>query len=230
MILNRYVIAGIASLLILSFFSLHFTRSFTGFAVYNLCRQYYGEKVSLQEFERILTAVHYGNCNGEHALVNITFSMNENELKNVADLSGIPTSKVIIRDISEDVVPFGGGYLIVYGHKGDYILNFNDHVEIFREGEPNPDTIVLVRAEEVILGEDVLRFGGIFLHGDKCKLFFSGPNKVINFYREMKCSELKGFTVTKAEINETTGFSKGDFRLIILSDIEEVGRIIGFTI
>lgn len=111
-----------------------------GKAPYNMCEQYTGQQISMQEFEALLSAVYHGQCRDSHARITMSFSMTKEDITEISKLMDIAKKgDLIFYNISE---PLGVGGIIVRGNPGYYPLKLYDQVEIWQEGKPDPDVII----------------------------------------------------------------------------------------
>ena len=108
-------------------------------AVYNICSDYNNKNIRLDEFQSLLQAMEKNKCS--KAQVYLTFSLTEDDLKSIMEVTGIDRQVIVAEGKSK---AYGIGALIVFGSPGPRPLKVYDTVEVKKEGGPKPDIVLTV--------------------------------------------------------------------------------------
>jgi len=117
-----------------------FVNVFFAKSPYNFCEAISGKEISLSDFYTLLQAVYGGQCGSTHANVTLSFSLSKEDiLKTARTLAIAKGGELIYYDMAS---PLGVGGIIIQGQAGYYPLKKWDTIEIWQEGEPQPDVLI----------------------------------------------------------------------------------------
>lgn len=107
---------------------------------YNFCEALSGKEISISDFHTLLQAVYNGQCGSTHANVTLSFSLSKEDIQKIARTLALANGgKLIYYNFTS---PLGVGGIIIQGQPGYYPLKKWDTVEIWQEGEPQPDMMI----------------------------------------------------------------------------------------
>ncbi|MCD6558256.1 MAG: hypothetical protein J7K31_04500, partial [Candidatus Aenigmarchaeota archaeon] len=112
---------------------------FAGGEAYNICEDFNGKSVTLEQFQALLQSIENNKCNA--ANVTILFSLTEDDFSRIENVIGMKR-KLVVSSGQPKALGIGG--LLVFGNAGPRPIKLDDIIEIKKTGFPEKDIIISV--------------------------------------------------------------------------------------
>ncbi|RKY94659.1 MAG: hypothetical protein DRQ06_04900 [Candidatus Hydrothermota bacterium] len=112
---------------------------FAGGEAYNICEDFNGKSVTLEQFQALLQSIENNKCNA--ANVTILFSLTEEDFSRIENVIGMKR-KLVVSSGQPKALGIGG--LLVFGNAGPRPIKLDDIIEIKKTGFPEKDIIISV--------------------------------------------------------------------------------------
>jgi len=166
---------------------------------YNICEVYDNEYISFGDFKTLLNAIYNKKCGNSKINVILSFSLREEDIKELAEELGIAKNGELIYQGSADET-LGMGAIIVHTTPRDnFLFKFRDEVTLWNEGQPDEDTLISLTGQNCDIYDKTCDPGTGYIPPTFTILYIQLNGNIPNF--ETQAEDAKNYWIEKTPLS-----------------------------